>query len=471
MLVARLNVTATEIKVERIMPLTAGMVGAEVEVTFDSTWDGYSKTYIWARGCLVKDDTTASGVIPAEVLARCGGVLRFGVYGTKEGHALPTLWASVGTVNVSADPSGDYSTNPTLPVWAQLNEELEKLGSEFAGLRLDWMPYIDVVQTELLPETVTSGGIIDGLTQDMLRTAKTATVTYDGTAYQCAPAYVQGLTCLGNLSYLNPELADTGEPFTIIPYGGSDRMYLFNSVTGEHTVAITAEVCEYNTLPAGFLTESYTMPTDLATALKPEEVAVAKQTLRDRGQVFATYNGNKGVVLAADYDGDKNYILFSWKTHLYIMDNWYAETTTVQEVTLAGDCIPVPTRANVGQTIAVKAVDDNGKPTEWETVDFPDSSQNANGGGLTTTAANLLIEILQSAVYVANVSGKIDSLKEALASGGSGSGDSGGDSGTETPDEPEDPVVTDDITVTDGVMTIISVGSEITVSDGVMRIA
>ena len=98
----------------------------------------------------------------------------------------------------------------------------------------------------------------------------------------------------------------------------------------------------------------------------------------------------------------------------------------------------------------------------------PDENGNVEieAGGLSTTAANLLIEILQSAVYNANVSGKIASLKEALTSGGSG-----GDSGTETPDEPDVPTVTDDITVSDGVMTIISVGSEITVSGGVMSIA
>lgn len=29
------------------------------------------------------------------------------------------------------------------------------------------------------------------------------------------------------------------------------------------------------------------------------------------------------------------------------------------------------TGASVGQTIVVKAVDDNGKPTEWETADLP----------------------------------------------------------------------------------------------------
>ena len=90
----------------------------------------------------------------------------------------------------------------------------------------------------------------------------------------------------------------------------------------------------------------------------------------------------------------------------------------------------------------------------------PDSGENPSGGGLSTTAVNLLIEILESAVYNANMTGKIESLKEAL-------GYSGGD----TPGDPDEPVVTDDITVSDGVMTIISVGSEITVSGGVMTIA
>ena len=33
--------------------------------------------------------------------------------------------------------------------------------------------------------------------------------------------------------------------------------------------------------------------------------------------------------------------------------------------------IPIPTTASVGQTIVVKAVDDDGKPTEWEAADLP----------------------------------------------------------------------------------------------------
>lgn len=48
------------------------------------------------------------------------------------------------------------------------------------------------------------------------------------------------------------------------------------------------------------------------------------------------------------------------------------------EGTVSGDYIPVPSTAEVGQTIVVKAVDENGKPTEWEAVDMP-SSGGASG--------------------------------------------------------------------------------------------
>ena len=41
------------------------------------------------------------------------------------------------------------------------------------------------------------------------------------------------------------------------------------------------------------------------------------------------------------------------------------------------------TGAEVGQTIVVKAVDENGKPTEWEAADFPEGS--SGGGGATET--------------------------------------------------------------------------------------
>ncbi len=154
-------------------------------------------------------------------------------------------------------------------------------------------------------------------------------------------------------------------------------------------------------------------------------------------------------------------------------------------------------KAYSNQTISLKISKPNIKKLDSKYVDLSGYAKTVNGitpdengnvevavsGGLNTTVANLLIEILESAVYSANVSGKIASLKEALASGGSSGGDTGGDSGDtggdsgdtggdepDTSDTPDEPIA-DDITVSNGIMTIVTVGSEITVSGGVMTIA
>ena len=137
MLAAKIYVSRTDIKAEKVTPVTAGMVGAEVDVYFGREWDGYAKTYVWEHGGVSKDDTTCSGIIPPEVVARSGGSLKFGVFGTKDGKATPTLWCTVDVVKPGADPSGDETTDPTLPVWAQLREEIEKLKQTGGGTITD----------------------------------------------------------------------------------------------------------------------------------------------------------------------------------------------------------------------------------------------------------------------------------------------------------------------------------------------
>ena len=52
-----------------------------------------------------------------------------------------------------------------------------------------------------------------------------------------------------------------------------------------------------------------------------------------------------------------------------------------------GGGIPIDT-AEVGQTIVVKSVDENGKPTEWEAADFP----SGGGGAEWKLVANVTIE-------------------------------------------------------------------------------
>jgi len=51
-----------------------------------------------------------------------------GVYGTDGNNvqAFPTIWADCGRVRAAADPSGDASSDPSLPVWAQMQEQISK---------------------------------------------------------------------------------------------------------------------------------------------------------------------------------------------------------------------------------------------------------------------------------------------------------------------------------------------------------
>lgn len=89
------------------------------------------------------------------------------------------------------------------------------------------------------------------------------------------------------------------------------------------------------------------------------------------------------------------------------------------------------------------------------------ASGSGGSGGMSTTAINLLIDILKVGMFTANVSGKIESLREALLAGSSG--DSGGESGGEE-------TAADEITFANGIMTIITVGSDVSVASGMMTI-
>lgn len=55
----------------------------------------------------------------------------------------------------------------------------------------------------------------------------------------------------------------------------------------------------------------------------------------------------------------------------YAVEGGYTGTEAEFAAKMAADYIQAPLAAAVGQTIVVKAVDENGKPTEWETADVP----------------------------------------------------------------------------------------------------
>ena len=114
--------------------LTAGMSKAvTVQFVFSPEWDGLTKTAVFSNGKTTVDVLAANWdgdtvPVPHEVLAVPGRHARVGVYGADEsGVVLPTVWVSLGKVQSAVEPSGDPSTDPTLPVWAQLQEQIGDL--------------------------------------------------------------------------------------------------------------------------------------------------------------------------------------------------------------------------------------------------------------------------------------------------------------------------------------------------------
>ena len=109
-----------------------GIKGATVRFEYaDPLWDKLSKTVVFNGSGVTKDILDAGEVVqvPPEVVERAGQSLLVGVYGTDAdgNQAIPTLWADLGRIRPAADPSGDTSTDEGLPVWAQLQEQIDDL--------------------------------------------------------------------------------------------------------------------------------------------------------------------------------------------------------------------------------------------------------------------------------------------------------------------------------------------------------
>ena len=131
MKIAEVKVAKTTCETTRLVPIPKGIVGATVSIEYtDSAWDGLQKTVVF-RSAVAKDVLNAGSevTIPAEVVSRAGVNLYMGVYGVDAANnvVIPTIWAELGLVNGAAAPSGDTSTDPSLPVWAQIQSAIGNL--------------------------------------------------------------------------------------------------------------------------------------------------------------------------------------------------------------------------------------------------------------------------------------------------------------------------------------------------------
>lgn len=115
----RYDVTGQRIELTEPVMLVAGTVNVyTVSFSFNSAWDGFQRTAVFysrdnttsiTREQLLEDDACR---VPWEVLLP-GAYLKVGVYGTKDGSRLPTIWTErrlyinpgAGPTQESADPS------------------------------------------------------------------------------------------------------------------------------------------------------------------------------------------------------------------------------------------------------------------------------------------------------------------------------------------------------------------------------
>lgn len=130
-------VDGTHARLVQRMELTAGMMGVRVRFRFDESWKDLRRTVVFRCGNVQKDvlQVQELATIPAEVLQKAGRRLFVGIYGISEDGAVavPTQWVDAGTVFAGADPSGDSSTDPSLPVWAQLMTRIGAMGTLSTG--------------------------------------------------------------------------------------------------------------------------------------------------------------------------------------------------------------------------------------------------------------------------------------------------------------------------------------------------
>ena len=125
--------------IERPEKITSGTVGLPIEFTFDSQWNDLRKITVFRAGHTVKSVENPT-MVPWEVLEKSGVWLSVGVYGTSVDGAvaIPTIWANVSPIHIGVNPDGDPTTDPTLPIWQTIMNQLIRKNAEVTLLASAW---------------------------------------------------------------------------------------------------------------------------------------------------------------------------------------------------------------------------------------------------------------------------------------------------------------------------------------------
>lgn len=131
-----LRVTGAQAKASVHGHLTSGMVGIPVTIQYDQAWSGLRKNLVCRcsrQGSGNGDhrailNVGATATVAHEVM-KPNMHLYLGVEGySADGKlVIPTIWAECGKIESGANTGEDPSADPTLPVWNQLQTEIEQI--------------------------------------------------------------------------------------------------------------------------------------------------------------------------------------------------------------------------------------------------------------------------------------------------------------------------------------------------------
>lgn len=158
--------------------LTSSSIGIPVAIQYDSTWDGLTKNLVCTSGKwgptgkprTILNVETASTVAHEVMIA--DDHLYLGVEGRNADGTIviPTIWTDCGKIFPGVSVNADPSAKPTLPIWAQLEQQIDDLkknGTEAGGNTGNGSAYTLPVAT-----AETLGGVMpvaktDAMTQEV----------------------------------------------------------------------------------------------------------------------------------------------------------------------------------------------------------------------------------------------------------------------------------------------------------------
>lgn len=335
------SVSAQRIELTDAAMLVSGTVNEyTARFTFDESWDGYQRTAVFSCGDISREQLLTDDAcrVPWEVLLP-GAYLKVGVYGIKDGSRLPTIWTErrmyinhgAGPTQEAADPS------PTL-----VEQLLGRMG-DLAALKTEDKSSLVAAINEVWSSGGSGGASVtdsaineDGHLIITLSTGETIDAGYAvGPAGATGAAGKDGKDGVGIQSVVQTttSIEDSGTNIVTVTKtdGEISTFEVRNGSKGSKgdTGPQGPQGPKGETGPQG--PAGPTGETGPQGPAGVDGLGVPAATAEDAGKVpVVQVDGNYGL----------------------------------------GRMIPVPATASVGQTIVVKAVDADGKPTEWEAADM-----------------------------------------------------------------------------------------------------